>query len=163
MIFRLFVPMNQNVFIRVIDISDFNLLKRIELDPSNKRYSDLKEELNEEVLHSFITSHHDIYLHKQLKFTILENSERVGFLDLYDVDFDKNNTGIGIFILPEFRRKQIAFSAILQGMNWCNNIGINHFLVEIEKSNTNSIHLFEKSGFSFRDQNENLCFLEKFF
>ena len=100
-IFCLFVVMNKNVSIRIINVSDFELLKQIELDVSNKKYSDLNEQLNEDVLFSFIHSNHDIYIHKQLKFTILENNDRVGFVDLYEVDFKKNRAGIGIIILPE--------------------------------------------------------------
>jgi RimJ/RimL family protein N-acetyltransferase len=154
--------MNENVAIRVIDVSDFNLLKQIELDTSNRKYTDLKEELNEEILYSFIVSNHDVYLHKQLKFTIIENDDKVGFLDIYDVDFNKNCAGIGIFVLPEFRRKQIASSAIELGINWCKNIGIRHFLVEIEKTNDCSIHLFQKAKFNLVGQNEHYIFLEKF-
>ena len=161
-IFCLFVSMNEFVSIRIIDVSDYDLLKQIELDVSNKKYTDLKEELNEEILYSFIVSNHDIHLHKQLKFTIFEGSNKVGFLDIFDVDFNKNCAGIGIFVLSEFRRKQIASSAIQLGIKWCNNIGIHNFLVEIEKSNDCSIHLFQKAKFNFVNQNEHYVFLEKY-
>ena len=160
-IFCLFVVMNKNVSIRVINVSDFDLLKRIELNASNKKYSDLNEELNEDVLFSFIHSNHDIYLHKQLKFTILENNERVGFVDLYEVDFEKKKAGIAIIILPEFRRKKIATSAINEAIKWSNKIGISHYFAEVEKSNISSLHLFEKAGFHQAQETKDYYFLEK--
>jgi diamine N-acetyltransferase len=153
--------MTKKVSIRIIDISDFDLLKQIELDVSNKKYSDLKEELNEEVLFSFIASNHDIYLHKQLKFTILENNERVGFIDLYEVDFEKNKAGIGIIILPEFRRRGIAISAINKVIKWSNKIGIYNFFAEVEKLNMGSVYLFEKAGFQHEKETKDYYFLEK--
>ena len=160
-IFCLFVLMNKNVSIRVINISDFELLKQIELDISNKKYSDLNEQLNEDILLSFIHSNHDIYLHKQLKFTILENNERVGFVDLYEVDFEKNKAGIGIIILPEFRRKKIATSAINEVIKWSNKIGISHYFAEVEKTNISSLYLFEKAGFHQAEEKNDCYFLEK--
>ena len=39
-IFCLFVVMNKNVSIRIINVSDFELLKQIELDVSNKEALD---------------------------------------------------------------------------------------------------------------------------
>jgi len=160
-IFCLFVVMNKNVSIRVINVSDFDLLKRVELNASNKKYSDLNEELNEDVLYSFITSNHDIYSHKQLKFTILENNERAGFIDLYEVDFNKSNAGIGIFVLPECRRKHVAISAINEVIKWSRKAGISHFLAEIEKSNIISLNLFEKAGFHLDNANGDVYFLSK--
>jgi diamine N-acetyltransferase len=160
-IFCLFVVMNKNVSIRVINVSDFELLKQIELDVSNKKYSDLNEQLNEDVLFSFINSNHDIYSHNQLKFTILENNKRAGFVDLYEVDFKKNRAGIGIIILPEYRRRHIATSAINEVIKWSNKIGISHYFAEVEKSNISSLHLFEKAGFHQVKETQDYYFLDK--
>ena len=160
-IFCLFVVMNKNVSIRIINVSDFELLKQIELDVSNKKYSDLNEQLNEDELFSFIHSNHDIYIHKQLKFTVLENNERVGFVDLYEVDFETNKAGIGIFILPEYRRRNIATSAINEVIKWSNKIGISHYFAEVEKSNISSFYLFEKAGFHQTEEINAFYFLEK--
>jgi diamine N-acetyltransferase len=153
--------MSKDIAIRIINHTDFDLLKRIELDLNHHQYSNLNEVINEEILFSFITSNHDIYLYKQLKFTILFNNERVGFIDLYDVDFKENKAGIGIIIIPEFRRKKIAINALHKLINWCKKTGINYFFAEINKSNLISVDLFQKAGFYLSAHQQDILLFEK--
>ena len=139
---------------------ELNVLKQAELK-YQQEITALNEQLNEDVLFSLIHSNHDIYIHKQLKFTVLENNERVGFVDLYEVDFETNKAGIGIFILPKYRRRNIATSAINEVIKWSNKIGISHYFAEVEKSNISSFYLFEKAGFHQTEEINAFYFLEK--
>lgn len=87
---------------------------------------------------------------KQLRLLICdENEERIGLIDLFDINFKHQRAGVGILIAnKEYREKGYAEEALRLLMKFAfKAYDIVNFHCTIQCDNTPSIRLFEKLKF----------------
>ena len=102
-------------------------------------------------LSEFIASERDIYLDKQLRLIIVQNSDQkpVGCIDVFDFNMRHQRAGLGILIANEEDRKQgFASEALTLIKNYAFDILLlNQVFCNVPASNKASVALFEKHGF----------------
>ena len=96
-------------------------------------------------------AHKDIFETKQLRLIIQlkENKRPVGAIDLFDFDPYHHRAGIGILIADHSdRRKGYAREALKTLMDYCSQVlHLHQIYCNIASGNTESMRLFESSGF----------------
>ena len=102
---------NQSIKLRIIQPSDWELLLRIEHSSESRNYTTL-EMPSELELKDYLHSTHNFFMHGQIRFVIESNGVGVGFLDFSDASIDFKFASIGIYVLPEFRKRYVALNAI---------------------------------------------------
>jgi RimJ/RimL family protein N-acetyltransferase len=102
-------------------------------------------------LKDYLHSTHDFFTHSQIRFVIESNGVGVGFLDFSDASIDFRFASIGIYILPEFRKRYIALDAISQSLSHAKTYGIEKLLAFVKPLNMASINLFVKAGFHYSE------------
>jgi diamine N-acetyltransferase len=139
-----------NIYLRLLQASDFYKVLAWENDPDNWRVSNTSEPFSREVILEFVSTPQDIYATGQLRLIICRNDdhEAVGAVDLFGFDGQKQSAGVGILIEPGFRNKGYALEALfLLGEYGLKVVGIRTLFATIHDDNTASIRLFEKAGF----------------
>jgi len=142
----------QTVFLRALEPSDADLLYRWE----NKRdiwpVSFTQIPFSKFILDDFVNaSHQDIYTNKQLRLMVglNENKSTVGILDLFDFDPQHNRCGLGVYIQDDFRKSGLAAEVIDLVKDYVfKTLLLKQIHVDVNVSNTASLALFEKAGFS---------------
>jgi RimJ/RimL family protein N-acetyltransferase len=137
-----------NYFLRDLCEDDLPLLLSIELDPDNRRYSTISEDLNVEKLTEFIRSDHSLKKQGQLRQVIDSDYGSVGFIDMYDADFETGTAGIGILIKKESRRKGAALASLNLMANQLKIWGFKELFAEVDEWNEISQELFKKIGYT---------------
>jgi RimJ/RimL family protein N-acetyltransferase len=141
---------NQSINLRIIQPSDWELLLRIEHSPDSRNFTTL-EVPSELELKDYLHSSHDFFMQGQIRFVIESNGVGVGFLDFSDASIDFRFASIGIYILPEFRKKYIALDAIGLSLTLAKKYGIEKLLAFVEPLNMASINLFLKADFRYSE------------
>jgi RimJ/RimL family protein N-acetyltransferase len=141
---------NQSINLRIIQPSDWELLLRIEHSPDSRNYTTL-EMPSELELKDYLQSTHDFFTHSQIRFVIESNGVGVGFLDFSDASIDFRFASIGIYILPEFRKRYVALDAIGLSLTIAKKYGVEKLLAFVEPLNMASINLFLKAGFHYSE------------
>jgi diamine N-acetyltransferase len=93
----------------------------------------------------------DIASSKQVRFMInlLHTKQTVGILDIFDIDFINSRAGIGILIDKNFRHQELGAEAIELAINYLfNTLHFHQVYCNVWNSNSISLKLFEKCGFS---------------
>jgi diamine N-acetyltransferase len=139
---------------RAIEPGDLDFLYTIENDPEIWRVGNTLVPYSRYQLEQYIlTTHHDLYIEKQLRLMIdliLPKGGRrtIGVIDLYDFDPVHKRAGVGIFVVPEEQRKGYAYEVLQSLIRYCFEILKLHMLhCSISTDNTPSIRLFQKAGF----------------
>ena len=140
----------QSINLRVINSDDWDLLLRIEHSPDSRNYTTL-EMPSELELRDYLESTHDFFTHSQIRFVIESNGVGVGFLDFSDASIDFRFASIGIYILPEFRKRHVALNAIGLSLSHAKTYGIEKILAFVEPLNKASINLFLQAGFRYSE------------
>ncbi len=84
------------------------------------------------------------------------NQDLIGILDIYDISSLHSRAFIGIYILPEFRRKGYAFEALETIEKYLYSIlNIEIEGAKVSSDNKASMHLFEKLGYKLSGTLEN--------
>lgn len=150
------------VNLRPLRPSDWPLLKAIELDAESKRYGD-DQAFTEEELYAFLLSEHNLEEHAQFRWVICppNETEGLGFIDLFEADFEQRRAWIGILLLPEARRKGVGSQALGALLNQLPELGIDTLLAEVQPDNVPSVAFFQKNGFQKHAQKgENWVFIK---
>ncbi|CAN5154177.1 GNAT family N-acetyltransferase [soil metagenome] len=95
-------------------------------------------------------SHRDIFEVKQLRLMICgSNGERLGMIDVFDLDPRDRRAAIGILIVNnEDRRKGYGAEVLSLISNYCfSHLGLHQVYANVTADNLASIKLFEKSDF----------------
>jgi len=138
------------LFLRSIEPSDLNLLLRIENDEKEWIHSENYLPFSKEVMNSYVSGEHDLVKHGQHRFMInIPNSEEaIGCIDLFNYSAIHARAGVGIYILKEFRNNGFASKALsLLCAYSAQVLNIELLYCSVLASNTQSLKLFEKSGF----------------
>lgn len=73
----------------------------------------------------------------------------VGILDIYDISLRDSRAYVGIYILPDFRRKGLALEALEIAQNFAaERLCIQRLVAKVPEENIPSLKLFEKAGYS---------------
>jgi RimJ/RimL family protein N-acetyltransferase len=125
---------------------DFDLMCAIELNPENLNYTAL-EMPDVNAIRAFLSYGQDLLLNGQVRYTILWKNYGVGFIDLTDYSPEKQTADIGIYVLPQYRRNQMALKALNQISLIAWGIRVYTLKALIKKENIQSCNLFEKAGY----------------
>jgi diamine N-acetyltransferase len=139
------------ITLRPLEPNDMELLYQWENNLEIWEVSNTKAPFSKHILARYILeSAKDIYETKQLRLIIQnENEEAVGAVDLFDFEPYHLRAGVGILIHQQSDRNKGYASDALQSLsNYALEIlGLRQLYANITADNTNSIQLFEKSGF----------------
>lgn len=94
----------------------------------------------------------DIYVTKQARFMIVkesvDNSKLIGTIDLFEFEPQHKRAGIGVVLMESERKKGIASIALELIIEYSFNVlNLHQLYCNIEETNSDSLKLFENSGF----------------
>ena len=138
------------ISLRALEPSDIDLLLRIENDDRYWKYANRTEPYSRDLLQKYIEQQkQDIFQVKQKRFAIsLENTDTLGFVDIFDFEPMHRRAGVGIFILDKYRGIGIGRKSVtLLGEYAKTHLNLNCIYANIAKENTKSINLFESCGY----------------
>lgn len=145
---------NERVKLRAIEPEDIDLLYSWENNTAIWQVSGTLKPYSKHVLIQYISeAHKDIYEQKQLRLVIEAkgNGENhaVGLIDLFDIDFYNQRSGIGILIANDSeRRKGYATDALcLTTAYGFEVLNLHQLYCNVAAGNAESIGLFTKAGF----------------
>ena len=138
------------ISLRALEPSDIDLLLRIENDDRYWKYANRTEPYSRDLLQKYIEQQkQDIFQVKQKRFAIsIENTDTLGFIDIFDFEPMHRRAGVGIFILDKYRGIGIGRKSVtLLGEYAKTHLNLNCIYANIAKENTKSINLFESCGY----------------
>lgn len=139
------------ISLRPLEPSDIDLLYKWENNLKIWEVSNTKTPFSKHIMAQYIMeAAKDIYETKQLRLIIQnEKEEAVGAVDLFDFEPYHLRAGVGVLIHNKTdRNKGYAKDALQALSNYATEIlGLRLLYANITEDNTNSIQLFEKSGF----------------
>ncbi len=142
---------SEHIYLRALEASDLELLYVSENDTAIWKVSNTITPFSKDVIELYLHSaHQDIYTNKQLRLMIClnQNHTPIGTIDLFDFDPMNLRVGVGVLVFEGFRRKGYAGEAIDLVKKYTQEIlMMNQLFCNISSSNSDSISLFEKSGF----------------
>jgi diamine N-acetyltransferase len=133
-------------------MEDLNLLYEWENNPQVWAVSNTISPYSKHILQQYIeTAGTDIYASKQLRLVIekTDSKQAIGFIDLFDFDPYNSKVGIGILIAETKERNQgFASESLLLMLQYIEkHLGLKQVYCNITTDNTQSVQLFEKTGF----------------
>lgn len=141
----------EKVLIRPVKRKDAQLMLLWENDPRNWRVTETEEPYTLSYILAFIDSLEDVQEACQLRMIIEENAtgERIGTVDLNNINFKNLNATIGILIADEKHRgKGYAKEALSLLMDYAKEeLHLHSLSASIMNDNEASIRLFESEGF----------------
>ena len=124
---------------------------QLENDPEIWPVSQTVEAFTRDEIASFIVdNNHDLFLETQLRYIIVlsKNNIQIGCIDLFNYDAKKNNAGVGITLLKQFRGKKYSVKSLQLLIDIVfNTLKLNELYCNIFTNNIASIKLFESVGF----------------
>jgi len=130
---------------------DVDFMLRLENDPAIWEVSQTTEPFTREDIELFIRNHqHDLIIELQQRFVIVlqEREIAVGCIDLFSYDADEESAGVGVSVLPEYRRQGFARQALKELVRLAfQQLKLKKLYCSIFVDNTASIHLFTSCGF----------------
>ena len=141
--------------LRTLKDTDLDFLFSLENDKSLWAVSGTTEPFSLVQLANYIThAKQDIAIAEQFRFVIDWQGKAIGCIDLYEYNFKKQNAGVGIVILKEYRRKGFAKQslALLIKYAW-EKLHLKQLHTGIFSDNKASLALFQSVGFEMVRQN----------
>lgn len=143
---------NNNIRLRAPEPEDLDVFFRWENDTTLWKYGATLSPYSRYALKEYLSNiEQNIYQNNQLRFMIEEVSGSVpaGTIDLYDFEPHHSRAGVGILIDETFRKRGIASGAIELISEYAFSfLNIHQLYAHIPVSNTVSIALFKKNGFT---------------
>jgi len=144
-----------NLLLRAPEPADIDLLFRWENDTRIWHLSNTLAPFSRFAIEQFVlNSDKDIFASRQLRLMIDWHSagseiKSIGSIDLFEFDPYHKRAGIGILIDEASRRHGFAFEALNLLIEYCfDTLNLHQVFCSIEQSNTESINLFTKAGFT---------------
>jgi diamine N-acetyltransferase len=142
----------EKVLLRAMESADVEILYLWENDVDVWKYSNTRLPYSKSLLEQFIEgSSNEIFVDKQVRFIICEQStgKPVGTVDLFDFDPINMRAGVGILIADEENRgKGYAKEALQLAVNYSfTQLRLHQLYCDITNDNQGSIKLFETLGF----------------
>ncbi|CAA9290721.1 MAG: hypothetical protein AVDCRST_MAG95-3979 [uncultured Adhaeribacter sp.] len=141
---------SEHLYLRALEPADLDFLYSLENDVAIWPVSNTSAPYSKYVLQQYIEqATADIYTVKQLRLLICTlGHQPAGVIDLFDFEPSHARAGIGIIIVPAFRKKHFATQALDLLLHYCQNTLYLHLVYcSVTVNNTASIRLFEQAGF----------------
>lgn len=140
-----------HILLRALEPEDLDFLYQIENDTRFWEVSHTQTPFSKYLLKQYLeNAHQDIYESKQLRLMIVETNtnQSVGMIDLFDFNPQHHRAGVGIVIDTHFQGKGYASDALKLLIDYSfSTLNLHLLFANITPDNTNSISLFQKSGF----------------
>ena len=140
------------IYLRKLTIDDFDYLNSVENNKSFWKYSFHNQFYSNDDLIQFIyDSQLPIEQTKQIRFVICktETDEKLGFVDLFEIDFIKAQAGISILISDiQNRSRGFGKLSLKKTLKYASeDLNIKNLYCNISNDNTLSINFFKSVGF----------------
>lgn len=143
---------NDIIRLRALEADDLNLLFSIENDPEFWEVSNTLTPYSRQLLGQYLkNAQQDIFEAKQLRLVISNKKDKqvLGLVDLFDFNPHHKRAGIGILILKKYQRQGFAHQGLEVFIRYAfEHLDIHQLYANIPVSNTKSLTLFKKLGFS---------------
>lgn len=142
---------NDKILLRAVEPEDLERLYSWENNPLLWTVGNTRQPYSRFILKQYIlNSDKDIYENKQLRFMIVDQTNRqtVGTVDLFDFDIHHSRIALGLFVDTPFQGKGYAKSALHLIEEYVFSfLKINQLYCHISATNTSSRQMFEKEGY----------------
>ena len=141
--------------LRTLKDADLDFLFSLENDKSLWAVSGTTEPFSFVQLANYIShAKQDIAIAEQFRFVIDWQGKAIGCIDLYEYNFKKQNAGVGIVILKEYRRKGFAKQSLTLLIKYAwEKLHLKQLHTGIFSDNKASLALFQSVGFEMVRQN----------
>jgi diamine N-acetyltransferase len=141
--------------LRTLKDTDLDFLFSLENDKSLWAVSGTTESFSLVQLANYIShAKQDIAIAEQFRFVIDWQGKAIGCIDLYEYNFKKQNAGVGIVILKEYRRKGFAKQSLTLLIKYAwEKLHLKQLHTGIFSDNKASLALFQSVGFQMVRQN----------
>ena len=141
--------------LRTLKDTDLDFLFSLENNKSLWAVSGTTESFSLVQLANYIShAKQDIAIAEQFRFVIDWQGKAIGCIDLYEYNFEKQNAGIGIVILKEYRRKGFAKQSLTLLIKYAwEKLHLKQLHTGIFSDNKASLALFQSVGFEMVRQN----------
>jgi len=141
--------------LRTLKDTDLDFLFSLENDKSLWAVSGTTEPFSLVQLANYIShAKQDIAIAEQFRFVIDWQGKAIGCIDLYEYNFKKQNAGVGIVILKEYRRKGFAKQSLTLLIKYAwGKLHLKQLHTGIFSDNKASLALFQSVGFEMVRQN----------
>ena len=141
--------------LRTLKDTDLDFLFSLENDKSLWAVSGTTEPFSLVQLANYIShAKQDIAIAEQFRFVIDWQGKAIGCIDLYEYNFKKQNAGVGIVILKEYRRKGFAKQSLTLLIKYAwEKLHLKQLHTGIFSDNKASLALFRSVGFEMVRQN----------
>jgi diamine N-acetyltransferase len=141
--------------LRTLKDTDLDFLFSLENDKSLWAVSGTTESFSLVQLANYIShAKQDIAIAEQFRFVIDWQGKAIGCIDLYEYNFKKQNAGVGIVILKEYRRKGFAKQSLTLLIKYAwGKLHLKQLHTGIFSDNKASLALFQSVGFQMVRQN----------
>lgn len=141
--------------LRTLKDTDLDFLFSLENDKSLWAVSGTTEPFSLVQLANYIShAKQDIAIAEQFRFVIDWQGKAIGCIDLYEYNFEKQNAGVGIVILKEYRRKGFAKQSLTLLIKYAwEKLHLKQLHTGIFSDNKASLALFQSVGFEMVRQN----------
>ena len=141
--------------LRTLKDTDLDFLFSLENDKSLWAVSSTTEPFSLSQLANYIShAKQDIAIAEQFRFVIDWQGKAIGCIDLYEYNFKKQNAGVGIVILKEYRRKGFAKQSLTLLIKYAwEKLHLKQLHTGIFSDNKASLALFQSVGFEMVRQN----------
>lgn len=142
-----------DIYLRALEPTDLDFLYQLENDESLWEVSNTSTPFSKFILSQYLeNSHRDIFDIKQLRLVICKKDSDlpIGCIDLFDFEPKHHRVGVGIVIFSEVeKQKGFALQSIqLLARYVFQHLNIRTVFANITESNSASIQLFKKAGFT---------------
>jgi len=141
--------------LRTLKDTDLDFLFSLENDKSLWAVSGTTEPFSLADLANYIShAKQDIAIAEQFRFVIDWQGKAIGCIDLYEYNFKRQNAGVGIVILKEYRRKGFAKHSLTLLIKYAwEKLHLKQLHTGIFSDNKASMALFQSVGFEMVRQN----------
>ena len=141
--------------LRTLKDTDLDFLFSLENDKSLWAVSGTTELFSLADLANYIShAKQDIAIAEQFRFVIDWQGKAIGCIDLYEYNFKKQNAGVGIVILKQYRRKGFAKQSLTLLIKYAwEKLHLKQLHTGIFSDNKASLALFQSVGFEMVRQN----------
>ena len=141
--------------LRSLEDTDLDFLFSLENDKSIWAVSGTAEPFSLADLANYIShAKQDIAIAEQFRFVIDWKGKAIGCIDLYEYNFKRQNAGVGIVILKQYRRKGFAKQSLTLLIKYAwEKLHLKQLHTGIFSDNKASLALFQSVGFEMVRQN----------
>lgn len=142
---------DDNICLRAVEPEDAMFMYDCENDSLQWVQNSMMAPISQQMLTDYaLTYDADIYRARQLRLICFDKStgKRLGIADIFDVNFKDSNAFVGVYTIPDYRRKGIASIMLKLLKNYSFNIlSLNTLAAKISSDNSASMKLFSKAGY----------------